>query len=178
VSDPAAPPRRGFVYWVRTPDEPGGKRRPALVVSPDVRNRLANDVIVVPVSSVIRDAPTHVRLRAREGGLQSSPSPSASRSLPSVATASPPRRSGEPCLPRAWSRSRRRFFGRSACRCRDAGVLSHRAAACGSWPPARAPRHPAGLLSHRDKKGHASIDEAHSCGRGQSRHAAGPRGRE
>jgi mRNA-degrading endonuclease toxin of MazEF toxin-antitoxin module len=63
-------PRRAHVYWVRVPDEPGGKRRPALVVYPDVRNRLANDVIVVPISSVLRDAPTHVRLRAREGGLR------------------------------------------------------------------------------------------------------------
>ena len=63
-------PRRAHVYWVRVPDEPGGKRRPALVVSPDVRNRLANDVIVVPISSVLRDAPTHVRLRSREGGVR------------------------------------------------------------------------------------------------------------
>jgi mRNA-degrading endonuclease toxin of MazEF toxin-antitoxin module len=39
------------------------------VVSPDSRNRLANDVIVIPVSSVLREAPTHVRLRVREGGL-------------------------------------------------------------------------------------------------------------
>jgi mRNA-degrading endonuclease toxin of MazEF toxin-antitoxin module len=39
-------------------------------VSPDSRNRLAGDVIVVPVSSVLREAPTHVRLRAREGGLE------------------------------------------------------------------------------------------------------------
>jgi mRNA-degrading endonuclease toxin of MazEF toxin-antitoxin module len=62
-------PRRAQVYWVRVPDEPGGKRRPALVVSPDVRNRLANDVIVVPISSALREAPTHVRLRAHEGGL-------------------------------------------------------------------------------------------------------------
>jgi mRNA-degrading endonuclease toxin of MazEF toxin-antitoxin module len=38
-------------------------------VSPDIRNRLASDVIVVPLSSVLREAPTHVRLRAREGGL-------------------------------------------------------------------------------------------------------------
>jgi mRNA interferase MazF len=62
-------PRRGHLYWVRIPDEPGGKRRPALVLSPDSRNRLANDVIVVPVSSVLREAPTHVRLRLQEGGL-------------------------------------------------------------------------------------------------------------
>jgi mRNA-degrading endonuclease toxin of MazEF toxin-antitoxin module len=62
-------PRRAHIYWVRVPDEPGGKRRPALVVSPDSRNRLATDVIVVPISSLLRDAPTHVRLRAGEGGL-------------------------------------------------------------------------------------------------------------
>jgi len=66
-------PRRGQLYWVQIPDEPGAKRRPALVVSPDVRNRLANDVIVDPLSSVLHEAPTEVRLRAREGGL---PSPS------------------------------------------------------------------------------------------------------
>jgi len=54
---------------VRIPDEPGSKRRPALVISPDSRNRLASDVIVVPISSVLREAPTHVKLRAREGGL-------------------------------------------------------------------------------------------------------------
>jgi mRNA interferase MazF len=70
VSSPESHPRRAHLYWVRIPDEPGGKRRPALVVSPDSRNRLASDVIVVPVSSVLREAPTHVRLRAREGGLE------------------------------------------------------------------------------------------------------------
>ena len=69
MSAPEPHPRRGHLYWVQIPDEPGAKRRPALVVSPDVRNRLASDVIVVPLSSVLREAPTHVRLRAREGGL-------------------------------------------------------------------------------------------------------------
>ena len=69
MSAPEAHPRRGFLYWVQIPDEPGAKRRPALVVSPDSRNRLASDVIVVPLSSVLREAPTHVRLRVREGGL-------------------------------------------------------------------------------------------------------------
>ena len=62
-------PRRAHLYWVHIPDESTGKRRPALVVSPDSRNRLASDVIVVPLSTVLREAPTHVRLRAREGGL-------------------------------------------------------------------------------------------------------------
>lgn len=36
----------------------------------DVRNRLANDVIVVPLSTTLRPAPTHVKLPAREGGLR------------------------------------------------------------------------------------------------------------
>ncbi len=62
--------RRGHIYWVTIPDEPGRKRRPALVLSPDIRNALAGDVIVVPLSSVIRDAPTHVRLRAGDGGIK------------------------------------------------------------------------------------------------------------
>ena len=64
-----AQPLRSHLYWVRFPSEPGRKRRPALVVSIDVRNRLANDVMVVPASTVLRPAPTHVRLRARQGGL-------------------------------------------------------------------------------------------------------------
>ncbi len=46
------------------------KDRPALVVSLDVRNRLANDVIVVPLTTTLRPAPTHVELRAGEGGLK------------------------------------------------------------------------------------------------------------
>lgn len=62
-------PRRGHIYRVRIPGEPGRKHRPALVLSPDVRNRLAGDVIVVPLSSNLREAPTHVRLRRREAGL-------------------------------------------------------------------------------------------------------------
>lgn len=62
-------PRRAHLYWVKIPDELRGKRRPALVVSPDSRNRLVSDVIVVPISTVLREAPTHVRLRAGEGGL-------------------------------------------------------------------------------------------------------------
>ncbi|MGH7856266.1 MAG: type II toxin-antitoxin system PemK/MazF family toxin [Candidatus Binatia bacterium] len=70
VESSAEAPRRGHVYWVRVPDEPGGKRRPALVVSPDIRNRLASDVIVVPLSTVLREAPTHVRLRPAEGGVR------------------------------------------------------------------------------------------------------------
>ncbi|MBZ0168989.1 MAG: type II toxin-antitoxin system PemK/MazF family toxin [Kofleriaceae bacterium] len=64
-------PRRGEIYLVRLPGHPSdSKARPALVVSMDVRNRLANDVIVVPLSTTHRPAPTHVELPAGEGGLQ------------------------------------------------------------------------------------------------------------
>lgn len=62
-------PIRGCIYWTRIPDEPRGKQRPAVVLSLDVRNRLASDVIVVPLSSRLRESPTHVFLKAGEGGL-------------------------------------------------------------------------------------------------------------
>ncbi len=56
---------------VKLPGHPSDtKNRPALVVSMDVRNRLANDVIVVPLTSTLRPAPTHVELPAGEGGLK------------------------------------------------------------------------------------------------------------
>ncbi len=57
-------PHRGHLYWARL-----DKRRPVLVVSPDYRNEWASDVIVVPCSTVNRDAPTHVKLRKGEGGV-------------------------------------------------------------------------------------------------------------
>lgn len=60
--------RRGHLYWAAL-----DKRRPALVVSPDYRNELASDVIVVPCSTRLRFAPTHVVLKKREGGV---PAPS------------------------------------------------------------------------------------------------------
>lgn len=63
-------PRRGEIYLVKLPGHPGDtKDRSALVVSLDVRNRLADDVIVVP-SLTLRPAPTHVELPAGEGGLK------------------------------------------------------------------------------------------------------------
>ena len=62
---------RGCIYWVRIPGEPDAKRRPALVISVDARNRLANDVLVVPASTTPRPAPTHVRLNKGAGGLPS-----------------------------------------------------------------------------------------------------------
>ncbi|MDP2968725.1 MAG: type II toxin-antitoxin system PemK/MazF family toxin [Deltaproteobacteria bacterium] len=64
-------PLRGEIYLVNLPGHPSDtKDLPALVVSLDVRNRLANDVIVVPLSTTLRLAPTHVELPAGEGGLK------------------------------------------------------------------------------------------------------------
>ncbi len=55
-------PRRGEIYLVSLPGQPADiKTRPALIVSLDVRNRLANDIIVIPT--------THVELQEQEGGL-------------------------------------------------------------------------------------------------------------
>lgn len=56
---------RGRLYWAALP---GDKRRPVLVISPAARNERATDVIVVPLSSVLREGPWHVRLRRSEGG--------------------------------------------------------------------------------------------------------------
>jgi mRNA interferase MazF len=58
--------KRGCVYWARIPED---KRRPILVLSPDARNNLASDVIVAPISTVLRDGPWHVRLRKDEAGV-------------------------------------------------------------------------------------------------------------
>jgi len=62
-------PHRGCLYWVVIPGEPDRKHRPALVVSVNSRNRLADDVLVIPASTTLRPAPTHVRLRRGTGGL-------------------------------------------------------------------------------------------------------------
>ena len=62
-------PERGHFYWVRIPGEPGGKQRPALVVSVDSRNRNAGDVMVIPASTTLRSSMTHVHLREGQGGV-------------------------------------------------------------------------------------------------------------
>ena len=56
--------KRDHIYWAQME-----KRRPVLVVSVDARNDRANDVIVVPCSTTLREAPTHVPLTGGEGGL-------------------------------------------------------------------------------------------------------------
>jgi mRNA-degrading endonuclease toxin of MazEF toxin-antitoxin module len=56
--------KRGHLYWAQME-----KRRPVLVLSIDARNERANDLIVVPCSTTLRAAPTHVRLARGEGGM-------------------------------------------------------------------------------------------------------------
>jgi mRNA interferase MazF len=63
----AAFPKRGEIWLVDFPDDP--KLRPALIVSIDARNELANSVLAVPVTTNLRPAPTHVLLPAKQGGL-------------------------------------------------------------------------------------------------------------
>jgi mRNA-degrading endonuclease toxin of MazEF toxin-antitoxin module len=63
-------PQRGEIFLVRRPGHPRDtKNRPALVVSLDIRNKLAGDIMVVPLTTILRDSPTHVRLLQGEGGL-------------------------------------------------------------------------------------------------------------
>ena len=56
--------RRSHLYWGRL-----DKRRPVLVVSIDARNARADDILIVPCSTTIHEAPTHVLLGRGEGGL-------------------------------------------------------------------------------------------------------------
>lgn len=70
---PAGPtPRRGEIWYVFTPGQPDDPHqpRPAVVVSEDVRNRMRDDLIVVPVFSAGQSGPTRVALPARSSGLR------------------------------------------------------------------------------------------------------------
>lgn len=63
-------PKRGEIYLVNLPSKPKDtKSRPAIVISLDIRNELANDIIIVPLSTNLRSSPTHVLLQEGEGGL-------------------------------------------------------------------------------------------------------------
>ncbi|MBI2911327.1 MAG: type II toxin-antitoxin system PemK/MazF family toxin [Chloroflexi bacterium] len=66
-----AGPRRGEVWLVYTPGQPDDPHqpRPALVISDDVRNRLRDDLIVVPIFSEGRIGPSRVPLPAGTGGI-------------------------------------------------------------------------------------------------------------
>jgi mRNA interferase MazF len=64
--------QRGEIWSGYTPGQPEDPHqpRPLLVVSDDVRNRLSDDVIVVPIFSRGRSGPTRVLLAAGVGGIQ------------------------------------------------------------------------------------------------------------
>ncbi len=74
VTGSVAPPipRRGEIWAVQVPNQPADRHtpRPALIVSVDVRNRLAGDITVVPLSTNLRPLPTHVLVPAGAGGLR------------------------------------------------------------------------------------------------------------
>ena len=58
-----------MVFTPGQPDDPH-QPRPALVVSEDVRNRMRDDLIVVPAFSTGRPGPTRVHLAGGAGGLR------------------------------------------------------------------------------------------------------------
>jgi len=66
-----APPQRGYVWYVFLPGQPDDPHqpRPALILSDNVRNRLTDDLIVVPIFSTGRPGPTRVPIGAGVGGL-------------------------------------------------------------------------------------------------------------
>ncbi len=65
-------PRRGEVWSCRLPGKPDDPHqpRPALVVSDDTRNSVADHVIVVPIFSRGAIGPTHVALDPGQGGVR------------------------------------------------------------------------------------------------------------
>lgn len=58
-----------MAYTPGQPDDPH-QPRPALVISEDVRNRLGDDILVVPLFSTGRAGPTRVMLGSGAGGLR------------------------------------------------------------------------------------------------------------
>jgi len=60
-------PRRGEIWFAALPDEE--RERPGVVVSIDARNEHANSVLMIPLTTNLFPAPTHVELPAGEGGL-------------------------------------------------------------------------------------------------------------
>lgn len=68
---PGAAPRRGEIWAVFTPGQPDDPHqpRPALVLSEDVRNRLSDDLVVIPIFSQGALGPTRVPLSTGTGGI-------------------------------------------------------------------------------------------------------------
>lgn len=64
-------PRRGEIWYAFLPGQPDDphQSRPTLVISEDVRNRLTDDLIVVPIFSAGRAGPTRLAIAAGMGGL-------------------------------------------------------------------------------------------------------------
>src|SRR5215471_20084894 len=65
-------PRRGEIWFVKFPSDPPEKNpRPVVIVSVDARNLhpRAETVLAVPLSTTLRDSPTHIRLQPGETGL-------------------------------------------------------------------------------------------------------------
>lgn len=66
-------PRQGEIYLSRALRQLGDtKKRPVVVVSPDIRNEFTDSVIVVPFTSNLAgiENPSRVLIPAGEGGLQ------------------------------------------------------------------------------------------------------------
>ena len=64
-------PQCGEIYLVKIPNKPSdAKERPALIVSMDIRNKLAGDVIAIPLTTNLRPAPTHIFLKKGDGGVR------------------------------------------------------------------------------------------------------------
>ena len=65
-------PRQGEIYLIRALKALGDtKKRPAVVVSINVRNQLSSSVLVVPFTSDLTsgETPTRILVKAGEGGL-------------------------------------------------------------------------------------------------------------
>jgi mRNA interferase MazF len=65
-------PRQGEIYLIRALKTIGDtKKRPAIVVSINVRNQLSSSVLVVPFTSDLTggETPTRILIKAGEGGL-------------------------------------------------------------------------------------------------------------
>lgn len=65
-------PRQGEIYLIRALKTIGDtKKRPAVVVSINIRNKFSSSVLVVPCTSDLTSAatPTRILLKAGEGGL-------------------------------------------------------------------------------------------------------------
>jgi mRNA-degrading endonuclease toxin of MazEF toxin-antitoxin module len=65
-------PRQGEVWYVYFPGRPGDPRqpRPAIVVSENLRNRVRDHLIAVPIYSRGQVGPTRVALPSGAGGLR------------------------------------------------------------------------------------------------------------